>query len=71
MATEQVFELNSKKRIIINHLKQLPGLMAVFVHGSVAKGTEHLCFYIATLDDFRRTGISFGKAGTYRFAFHG
>ncbi|MBW2011577.1 MAG: nucleotidyltransferase domain-containing protein [Deltaproteobacteria bacterium] len=41
MATEQVFELNSKKRIIINHLKQLPGLMAVFVHGSVAKGTEH------------------------------
>jgi predicted nucleotidyltransferase len=34
------FDLKRYKSTIIKHLKPQPGLMAIFVHGSVARGTE-------------------------------
>ncbi len=34
------FNLDHQKHMIIKHLQPLPGLMAIWVHGSVVRGTE-------------------------------
>ena len=36
-----MFPLSMKKQVIVQYLETLEGLAAIFVHGSVARGTEH------------------------------